>query len=250
MPDSIAVFVGAKEVALEFNTVDVLVCGDIFVGDILSKQFIIIYGLKEFSVLVECVGVTNEDGAVFSSDVKALEFGDMELTARMDETLSKMRKEHFGVGSVMFFVLTITERTNDGALVAAEDAFAARTRRAKFGGEAAVDWVSNKYVAGKHLFHVSGVIGGNELAEIAVVVFDVHVADFVIFFSVIRRELKISVLFYAFTSFIVDGEIMRIFFVFFAGKEVTVFVFDNFTFGVFGETVIGHTIAVHVHSAE
>ncbi len=133
--------------------------------------------------------------------------------------------------------------------------FAIRELETDFGSIATVNWVADSDILAQHFLHVASIIIIDALDNIAIIVFDVHVFDFLVFTASTRAEGVILCLGNLGAVFLVNTDILIPVAVF-AGGIIAVFIavtilriLDLVAIFVFFETVIVDTGFVEKHAA-
>ena len=184
-----------------------------------------------------------------------------------------MGSKHGGKFTGVFGVFALLEGAGDSAMVAAKftslinivnfgpvnvrifqletSNFAIGEFETDFGSVAAVDRIANRNVFAQHLLHVAGIIIIDSLDDIAIIVFDIHVFDFLIFPALGGAESIVFFLGDFGVGFLVDANVLTPFAVFVGhALFVTVLrIFNYLAVFVFFKTIIINTGFVENHTA-
>ena len=205
LPVRIAVLVMSEAHAVEEFAVDVAVVGDIGVGENILKAvafFGAVEAAEHANPAVDSVGVVLEEGARLGSFGEAVEVGDVVLADGVDIAVVGLGGKHRSDFGGVLFVFGGEHGGSDGAVVATEEAGVVMTlieggsvgvADAERGEVAAVDGVTDGDIATDELLHIASFVRVNARDGIAVVVFDVKVADAAVFLALFGREAVVFV---------------------------------------------------------
>lgn len=237
------VFISAETETFELHAVYVAREGDIEVWEIIFKTFA--FGSISADTIDDFVPIFNNDGVVleeftgFGGFNQAIKAGDIALSSRKDVAIVKLGSQHGGKFASMFSVFALLEGGRNRAMVATQFTgfvnlvdfrpvkigifgleagdFGVSEFEADLGSITTVDRITNLNVFAEHFFHIASVIFVNTLHNIAIIVIDVHIFNFLILGTSASTE-RIVLGFADFgVGFLMDGNVTTPFTVFSGG---------------------------------
>ena len=261
LPVRIAVLVMGEAHAMKEFAVDIAVVGDIGVGEDILKA-VTFFGAVEASEhtnpAVDGVGVVLEEGPRFGGLGETVEVGDVVLADGVNVAVVGLGGKHRSNLGGVLFVFGGEHGGGDGAVVATEEAGVVvafiegggvGVADAERGEVTAVDGVADGDIAADELLHIASFVRVNARDGIAVIVFDVEVADAVVFLALFGREAVVFVGGDFAVGFLVDANEVGPRTVLFPRYELIVDIFDGVVVVVDLEAIVANSGFVEDHGA-